>query len=156
MLRKMVIKKIIISSFALLSIMLLYFMPSNKDKVTLTTNVEYIFPDTLETIYLLDRNDYVARTEITTCNCDLVEKSKLLLEGIIIGVLAAGISILVVGSAYKIIATKLLESTVVQNLGITLVSFADMFNMIIIVYLILGIGIGVLGSSISMKKYLEV
>ena len=86
MLRKMFIKKIIISSFALLSIVLLYFMPSNKqDEVTLTTNVEYVYPDTLETIYLLDSNDYVARTEITTCNCDLVEKSKLLLEGIIIG-----------------------------------------------------------------------
>lgn len=85
MLRKMFIKKIIISSFALLSIVLLYFMPSNKEEVTLTTNVEYIYPDTLETIYLLDSNDYVARTEITTCNCDLLEKSKMLLEGIIIG-----------------------------------------------------------------------
>ena len=43
-----------------------------------------------------------------------------------------------------------------RKLGITFVSFADMFNMIIIVYLMLGIGIGVLGSSMSMKKYLEV
>ena len=79
-----------------------------------------------------------------------------IVEGIIIGILAACISILVVGGAYKIIATKLLESTVIQNLGITLVNFGDMFNMIIIVYMILGIGIGVLGSAMSMKKYLEV
>lgn len=79
-----------------------------------------------------------------------------IVEGIIIGILAACISILVVGGAYKIVATKLLESTVIQNLGITLVSFGDMFNMIIIVYMILGIGIGVLGSSLSMRKYLEV
>ena len=77
-------------------------------------------------------------------------------EGIIIGVLSAGISILIVGGSYKVIATKLLESSVVQNLGITLLSFNDMFNMLIIVYLILGIGIGILGSSMSMKKYLEV
>ena len=56
-----------------------------------------------------------------------------IVEGIVIGILAACISILVVGGGYKIIATKLLESTVIQNLGITLVSFGDMFNMIIII-----------------------
>lgn len=79
-----------------------------------------------------------------------------IVEGIIIGILAACISILIVGGGYKIIATKLLESTVIQNLGITLVSFGDMFTMLIIVYLVLGIGIGVLGSALSMRKYLEV
>ena len=66
-----------------------------------------------------------------------------IVEGIIIGILAACISILVVGGGYKIIATKLLASTVIQNLEITLVSFSDMFNMIIIIYMILGIGIGI-------------
>lgn len=79
-----------------------------------------------------------------------------IVEGIIIGILAACISILVVGGGYKIIAAKLLESSVVQNLGITLVSFNDMFTMLIIIYLALGMGIGVLGSAISMRKYLEV
>ena len=79
-----------------------------------------------------------------------------IVEGIIIGILSACISILIVGGGYKIIADNLLNSTVIQNLGITLVSFGDMFNMLIIVYLLLGIGIGVLGSAISMRKYLEV
>lgn len=77
-------------------------------------------------------------------------------EGIVIGVLSAAISILIVGGGYKLIATQLLESSVIQNIGITLVSFADMFSMLVIVYLALGIGIGVLGSAISMRKYLEV
>ena len=79
-----------------------------------------------------------------------------IVEGMLIGILSAAISILIVGGGYKIIASQLLGSSVVQNLGITLVSFADMFNMLIIVYLVLGIGIGVLGSSISMRKYLKV
>lgn len=79
-----------------------------------------------------------------------------IVEGIIIGIISAGISILIVGGIYKIIATKLLASTVIQNLGITLVAFSEMFNMIIIVYMLLGIGIGVLGSAMSMRKYLEV
>ena len=79
-----------------------------------------------------------------------------IVEGIIIGVLSACISILIIGGSYKVISTKLLESAIIQNLGITLVSFADMFTMLIIVYLLLGIGIGVIGSAISMRKYLEV
>jgi len=79
-----------------------------------------------------------------------------IVEGIVIGILSACISILIIGGGYKVIANKLLESTVIQELGITLVSFGEMFSMLIIVYLALGIGIGVLGSAISMKKYLEV
>ena len=77
-------------------------------------------------------------------------------EGILIGILSACLSILLVGGGYKIIANNLLQSNVIQELEITLVSFGDMFSMLIIVYLILGIGIGVLGSSISMRRYLEV
>ena len=79
-----------------------------------------------------------------------------IVEGIIIGILSACISILIVGGGYKIIASKLLESSIIQNLGISLVSFGDMFSMLIMVYMVLGIGIGVLGSAISMRKYLEV
>ena len=79
-----------------------------------------------------------------------------IVEGIIIGIISAAISVLVVGGVYKVVATKLLESSLVNSLGITLVGFGDMFSMIILVYLVLGIGIGVIGSSLSMKKYLEV
>lgn len=79
-----------------------------------------------------------------------------IVEGIIIGILAACISILVVGGSYKLIAAKLLEIDTIQKLGITFVTFGDMFNSIIIVYMILGIGIGMIGSAISMRKYLEV
>ena len=79
-----------------------------------------------------------------------------IVEGMLIGILSAGISILIVGGLYRMVANGLLSSTTIQNLGITFVSFSDMFNMIIIVYLILGIGIGVLGSAMSMRKYLEV
>lgn len=79
-----------------------------------------------------------------------------IVEGMMIGIVSACISILIVGGIYKAIANSLVSSTTIQNLGITFVSFADMFNVIIIVYLVLGIGIGILGSSISMRKYLEV
>lgn len=79
-----------------------------------------------------------------------------IVEGAIIGIVAALITILIVGLAYNAMIPKLLESEVVKKLEITFVTFNDMFNLMIIVYLILGIGIGVIGSIMSMKKYLEV
>ena len=79
-----------------------------------------------------------------------------IVEGITIGIISACISELIVGLTYNIIAAKLLESSIIQNLGVNLVTFGDMFNLILIVYLILGTGIGALGSILSMRKYLEV
>lgn len=79
-----------------------------------------------------------------------------IVEGMILGIIAGAISMLIVGSLYNIIIQKILESTVVSAMSLTLVSFADMFNLIGLVYLVLGTGIGVLGSIISMRKYLKV
>lgn len=79
-----------------------------------------------------------------------------IVEGIIIGIAAALVTILIVGLIYNSMLPKLLESNVVKTLEITFVTFGEMFNAIIIVYLALGIGIGTLGSIMSMKKYLEV
>ena len=42
------------------------------------------------------------------------------------------------------------------NLGLKLLEFNEMFNVILIVYLVLGMGIGIIGSSLSMRKYLKV
>lgn len=61
-------------------------MPENKEiNTTLKTNdIEYIYTNAKETIYLLDSNDYIARTKIKGCNCNTKEKAKDLLEGLII------------------------------------------------------------------------
>lgn len=77
-------------------------------------------------------------------------------EGIIIGVISALITVVLVGIIYTLIAAQAVQLDVLQNLKITLVSFNDMFEVIMLVYLAIGIGIGFFGSSISMKKYLEV
>ncbi len=79
-----------------------------------------------------------------------------MIEGIVIGIVAGAITILLVGGAYNLIMSNIANSVTLKIIGMQMVSFADMFNLIVIVYLILGIGIGVTGSSISMKKYLEV
>ena len=79
-----------------------------------------------------------------------------IVEGMIIGILASIISIIIVGGAYSFIAEKLVNAEFMQLINMNLISFSDMFNSIIFVYMLLGIGIGVLGSVISMRKYLKV
>ena len=79
-----------------------------------------------------------------------------IVEGMAIGIVAALITILVVGLAYNAMIPKLLESEVVKTLEVTFVTFNDMFNVLMIVFFALGIGIGVIGSMMSMRKYLEV
>ena len=79
-----------------------------------------------------------------------------IVEGMIIGILASIISIIIVGGAYTFIANKLVNVEFMQLINMSLISFGDMFNSIIVVYMLLGIGIGVLGSLISMRKYLKV
>lgn len=77
-------------------------------------------------------------------------------EGVLIGILAGIFSLGLVGGVYSIIAEKMVNTDFMQVIGMSLVSFSDMFTLIVAVYLILGIGIGVLGSMISMRKYLKV
>ena len=79
-----------------------------------------------------------------------------IIEGIIIGIMAAGISIIILGIAYSLIANGMSSSVLLNKMGMSLLSFSDMITLLVIVYLILGIGIGALGSSISMRKYLQV
>ena len=83
-------------------------------------------------------------------------RTPFIIEGIIIGLFSGLLSILVVGGGYNYIAVKLGQSDIWQRLGINLLSFGNMFGQIILVYMILGVGIGMLGSSISMKRYLDV
>ena len=67
-----------------------------------------------------------------------------IVEGMIIGVFASAISIALVGGAYSVIADKLVNSQFMQVINMSLISFSDMFESIIFVYMLLGIGIGAL------------
>lgn len=87
MLKRMSIRKIIVASFTLMVLFVFYLIPSSKDEYELdlkTSGVEYVYPNNFAVIYLLDSNDYVARTLITSCNCEGKDKAVDLLEGLII------------------------------------------------------------------------
>ncbi len=79
-----------------------------------------------------------------------------IVEGIFIGLAASGITLLALKGTYDLTIQKVATSSVLQTMGISLLTFQDMIQIIGIVFLVLGIGIGIIGSSISMKKYLEV
>lgn len=79
-----------------------------------------------------------------------------IVEGIIIGVISAIITLVILGLAYNAIMPNIGDSILVQEMGLGLLSFSDMFSLVLTVYLVLGVGIGVLGSVISMRKYLKV
>ena len=79
-----------------------------------------------------------------------------MVEGIIIGIIAALISIVILGFTYNFVADKIISSSMGTTLGLNLLTFSDMLSMLLVVYIIMGTGIGAIGSAISMKKYLEV
>ena len=77
-------------------------------------------------------------------------------EGMIIGVIAGAISTALLGGVYTIANNSEGFVKFISKLGLTLLPFSDMLELVILVFLVLGIGIGVLGSTISMRKYLKV
>ena len=79
-----------------------------------------------------------------------------IVEGIIIGLIAAILTLILVGLLYDVVIEKLEASDVLTTIGVSLLTFAEMAKPIMIVYAVLGIGVGITGSSVSMKKYLEV
>ncbi len=79
-----------------------------------------------------------------------------IVEGILIGLVAAIITLIIIGLLYNNIATRLETSDVLAKMRISLLRFQDFYTYVIIVYGVLGIGIGIVGSSISMKRYLSV
>ena len=85
MLKRMLSRKITVATLALFTAFLIYLMPdvTKLEKEIVNKDVEYIYTNALETIYLLDSNDYIARTEIKGCNCDTMETAKDVVQGLI-------------------------------------------------------------------------
>ena len=79
-----------------------------------------------------------------------------IVEGMIIGIFASAISIIIIGLLYNAIADGLVNSDIMRLINMSLLPFSDIFNYILVTYLALGIGIGAIGSIISMRKYLKV
>ena len=79
-----------------------------------------------------------------------------MVEGMIIGLISVLISLIILGGCYNAVATKIEQALIDVTVNIPLLNLQEMFPTLITVYLILGIGIGAIGSAISMRKYLDV
>ena len=79
-----------------------------------------------------------------------------LVEGIIIGVVAGAISVGIIVLAYTYLVGQISGTSFFEIANIKFIEFSSMSELLILVYLGLGIGVGAIGSTISMKKYLEV
>lgn len=78
MLKNYAIKKIALTSIALIILTILYFFPKENETLKIPSVVNY--KESLQTvIYLKDKNDYVARTTIINNNTDTIETIKYLI-----------------------------------------------------------------------------
>ncbi len=75
-----------------------------------------------------------------------------IVEGMIIGILASSISIVIVGVVYSLLAEKMVNIQFMQLINMSLVTFGDMFSSIIFVYMLLGIGIGAIRKCYFYEK----
>lgn len=85
MIKKMLYKKILVASSLLVVLFMLYLIPTKKEVEFAETNLEYVYPNDLETVYLLDSNDYVARVLISASNDSIVSKATSLIDALTIG-----------------------------------------------------------------------
>lgn len=87
MIKKMYIKKIIISSTALFAFFLIYFIPNKKNnEFQVKQQVEYVNNEIITNdIYLLDKNNYLAKTQIAVSSDDIEIKAKELITTLIKG-----------------------------------------------------------------------
>ncbi len=84
MLRRMLYKKIMVATSILLVILMLYLIPSNKDELEIEQRLEYVYPNEVDTIYLLDDYDKVSRTMISVNKQNEISKAIDLLDGLTI------------------------------------------------------------------------
>lgn len=129
MIKKMLFRKITVATSILLVILMLYLIPANKEEIDLNKNqkLEYIYPNDLEVIYLLDNNNFLSRTKINVNNKNEISKAIDLIEGLTIN----GKKKDIIPNGFKSLLpmdTKVLDLKL--NDGILKIDFSKEFNSI--------------------------
>lgn len=84
MLKNYALKKIMLSTIALIILSILCLFPKENNTLNIPTNINYE-EVTKTAIYLIDKNSYVARTNIINKNKDTIESIKYLISCLTIG-----------------------------------------------------------------------
>lgn len=133
MLKKIFFRKVTVASSLLIVILMLYLIPTNKEEIDLNKNqtLEYVYPNDLEVIYLLNNNDYLSRTKISVNNKDELSKATDLIEGLTTN----GKKKDIIPNGFKSLLpenTKVLDLKLTDN--ILTINFSKEFNNIDIKY----------------------
>lgn len=80
-----------------------------------------------------------------------------LVESFIIGAAASLLALLIIFQGYEAVIAYLRIKSIVNDMGInSFIAFNTIAQKLLILYLFIGVGMGCIGSSISMRKYLKV
>ncbi len=127
----MLYRKIIVASSLLLVLLMLYLIPSNNEIKFKETNINYVYPNDLKVIYLLDTNDYVVRTEMTLKDSDIVSLAYEMLDTLTIG----GKQENKIKNGFRSIIPSMVEVKSIQlNDGILFIDFSKEFRNVKIEY----------------------
>lgn len=78
-----------------------------------------------------------------------------IIEGVIIGFIGALVSILIVSGGYELVFTKVIDNMNLLN-GVQFVNLNEVLTILIPLYVVLGVGIGFIGSGLAVYKHLKV
>ena len=127
---------------------------------TIATVAVFIAISTFIIAYTIKLTVYARRREISIMKyvgaTNSFIRCPFIVEGIIIGIISAFIAIILIGIIYTLFFNQINVGIGEFKISIRLLTFSEMFNLILFMYLILGAGIGAIGSIISMRKYLKV
>lgn len=86
MLKKISLRKIGLTTAALFALTLIYLLPNNDQKLDVNSELEYVDNSVITSpIFLMDKNSYVALTEVAVSTDDTLEKVRELLNILTIG-----------------------------------------------------------------------
>ncbi len=86
MLKKISIRKIVLSSLALFAMFLIYIIPANEGRLDIKEELEYVNTNIESSpIFLMDKNSYVALTSVAVTDANIENKARQLLKVLTIG-----------------------------------------------------------------------
>ncbi len=83
MLKKSALRRIMVSTLALIIVTIIYLFPNNNKENTIPTSISYAIPNETP-IYLLNEDKYVVRTSVTINSNDTLDKVKELISALTI------------------------------------------------------------------------
>ena len=86
MLKKISIRKIVLSSLALFAMFLIYIIPANENTLNIKEELEYVNTNIESSpIFLMDKNSYVALTSVAVNDTNIENKARQLIKVLTIG-----------------------------------------------------------------------